>query len=88
MVACLGACLETGEAAAAPAEKLSQTNKADNHGLTDMATLQQMWERACPAKRRAGGARSHWQQSCHDKNMLAKNHRISDWDCDSRQNLP
>ncbi len=40
-------------------------------------TLQQMWERACPAKRRAGGARSHWQQRCHDKSRLAKNHRIS-----------
>ncbi|MCM8912650.1 hypothetical protein LJD21_10690, partial [Pseudomonas inefficax] len=30
-------------------------------------TLQQMWERACPAKRRAGGARSHKRSKCNGK---------------------
>jgi hypothetical protein len=38
---------------------LKHFTKAGNADLTGMATLQQMWERACPAKRRAGGARSH-----------------------------
>ncbi len=36
---------------------LKPCTQADNASPTGMATLQQMWERACPAKRRAGGAR-------------------------------
>ena len=40
-----------------PAEKPRRATKANNYGLSGHGTLQQMWERACPAKRRAGGAR-------------------------------
>ncbi|MFD2646120.1 hypothetical protein, partial [Pseudomonas japonica] len=36
----------------------SRTNKAVNHGLSGIGTLQKMWERALPAMRRADGARS------------------------------
>ncbi len=36
-VACLGACLETGGAAGAPASKSSRADKADNHGLSGSA---------------------------------------------------
>jgi len=48
---------------------LKQCTKAGNASLTGMATLQQMWERrcgdpTCPAKRRAGGARSHRRRKC------------------------
>ncbi|WP_313394777.1 hypothetical protein, partial [Pseudomonas sp.] len=32
----------------APAEKLRRTNKAGNHGLSGIGTLQQMWERIYP----------------------------------------
>jgi|GEM_PF-3689104 len=45
----------------------SRTNKAVNYGLTDIGTLQQMWEPALPAMRRAGGARSQGRQRSHDK---------------------
>jgi len=38
---------------------LKSCAKGDSHGLTGMAKLQQMWERPCVAKRRAGGDRSH-----------------------------
>ncbi len=31
-----------------PTQKSRHANKADNHGLTGMATLQQMWERIYP----------------------------------------
>jgi len=58
MVVRLGAWLKTGGAPAAPTKKSRRANKAGNYGLSGHGTLQQMWERACPAKRRAGGARS------------------------------
>ncbi|MFG0413145.1 hypothetical protein ACF8MD_05655, partial [Pseudomonas sp. zjy_8] len=51
MVARLGACLETGGAASMPTSKSSHASKADNHGLTGMATLQQMRERRRDAPR-------------------------------------
>ncbi len=37
-----------------PTSKSSHASKADNHGLTDMATLQQMWERPCVARAALG----------------------------------
>ena len=36
-----------------------------------MVTLQQMWERACPAKRRAGGARYHRRRNCYGEHLEA-----------------
>ena len=54
-----------------PTLKSSHANKADNHGLTDMATLQRMWERACPAKRRVGGARSAQHCKNQGKHLVA-----------------
>jgi len=42
MVASFGARLEAGGAAAMPIEKSRQANKAYNHGLSGMVTLQQM----------------------------------------------
>ena len=50
---------------------LHSCTKADNHGLAGMATLQQMWERACPAKRRAGGARSPRRHHSQGRHMAA-----------------
>jgi hypothetical protein len=32
----------------APADKLSRTHQAGNHGLSGIGTLQQMWERIYP----------------------------------------
>jgi hypothetical protein len=42
MVARLGARLKPYEAASMRTSESRHTNKADNHGLTGMATLQQM----------------------------------------------
>ncbi len=39
-----------------------RANKADGGDLTGKTGPKQMWERACPAMRRAGGARS--QERC------------------------
>ncbi|MET3676551.1 hypothetical protein ABIB24_003538 [Pseudomonas sp. UYEF17] len=36
-----------------------------------MVTSQQMWERACPAKRRAGGARYHRRRNCYGEHLEA-----------------
>ncbi len=49
-------------------QNLSRTHKAGNADLTGHGTLQQMWERVLPAKRRAGGARSqerHYKIAWH-----------------------
>ena len=54
-----------------PTLKSSHVNRADNHGLTDMATLRRMWERACPAKRRPRSARSAQHYKNQGKHLVA-----------------
>ena len=48
-----------------------RTNKVNNHGLTGIGTLQQMWEPALPAMRRAGGARSKERRKTFGKHLSA-----------------
>ncbi|MEN5238823.1 MULTISPECIES: hypothetical protein [Pseudomonas] len=45
--ACLGACLESGEAPVVPTSISSRTNKADSDELAGVIGPKQMWELAC-----------------------------------------
>jgi len=64
---------------ALPPPRLSSAMRQGGQPWPDWnGTLQQMWERACPAKRRAGGARSahhRTTQAMHPKKPKAKNQK-------------
>ena len=65
--------LEMGEEQLRPSIS-NETNKADRGEFTEVTGPKQMWERACPAKRRAGGARSDKRQRCCDRHLVALAH--------------
>ncbi|OLS63698.1 hypothetical protein PSEMO_12650 [Pseudomonas putida] len=50
---------------------IASYKQGDHYGLSGIGTLQQMWEPALPAMRRAGGARSQGRWKSHDKHLSA-----------------